>query len=184
MRIVYKVILKLCGWTVPQEGLENLPKAVLVAAPHTSNLDFIIGYMTFRIMRRRIKFLIKKEAFKGPMGWFIKSMGGIPVDRHKKTNLVDQVVDIINEHEDILIMFTPEGTRKYNADWKSGFYWVALKAKVPIQLCLIDYKRKFGGFGPRLIPSGDYETDLAEMKAFASTITARVPENGVRWPED
>lgn len=148
--------------------------------PHTSNWDFIIGRITFAHYGVKAKFLIKKELFFPPFGWILKAMGGIPVDRQKGSNLTDQAVRIINQEEEIFMVFTPEGTRSYNPNWKKGFYYIAQRAKVPIYIGYIDYAKKIGGFHSLFEPTGDSEKDIAEIKAILSQYQGKHPENGIR----
>lgn len=180
MRSICRFLFWITGWKIAPNFPDGIKKAVLVHAPHTSNLDFFIGYAAFRIYRINTKFLIKKEAFKGPMGWIVKGMGGIPVDREKKSNIIEFATELIRDNDEMLIMFTPEGTRKYNPDWKTGFYRLAQNAEVPIIITFIDYKNKVGGFGPDFKMTGDVDKDIAELKEFYKTIQGRHPEHGVR----
>jgi 1-acyl-sn-glycerol-3-phosphate acyltransferase len=114
--------------------------------PHTSNWDFIIGRLAFSHFGVKGKFLIKKEAFFFPFGYILKAMGGIPVNRGKSTNLIDQAVQYFDESEELYMVFTPEGTREYSPEWKIGFYYIAQKANVPIYIGYMDYEKKIGGF--------------------------------------
>lgn len=177
MRILSKFILKLIGWKVLGEMPEGLRKCVMIEAPHTSNLDFILGRLAFYQLGINAKFLIKKELFKFPLGGLLKAMGGIPVDRGKKNNLIDYVAGLFEKTDELVVIITPEGTRKYNAHWKKGFYYIAAKAKVPVVLGFIDYKKKEGGIGPIFYPSGDYEKDFVILEEFYSDKTACHPEN-------
>lgn len=168
------------GWKVDDKAPEIAYKAVLVHAPHTSNWDFIIGRMASWVYRLPVKILIKKELFFFPLGFILKAMGGIPVDRSKNNNLTDQISTMFKEKEKLTIIFTPEGTRKYSPNWKKGFYYIALKSEVPIVLTYIDYKKKYGGFGPVFEPTGDADKDIETIKDFYRNISGKVPENGVR----
>ena len=108
-------------------------------------------------------------------------MGGIPVDRKKNNNLTDYAVKLFNESEELILVFTPEGTRKYNPNWKKGFYYIAQEAKVPIYIAYIDYEKKIGGFHSKLIPSGDIEKDIKHIKDILKNYKGKVPENGIYW---
>lgn len=175
-----KFMLWIMGWKIdPVFPGRDQPKAVIVHAPHTSNWDFFLGWLSFKAYGRKIKFLVKKEAFTGIRGWFVKAMGGIPVDRSRKTRIVDQVVKLVQESDDMLIMFTPEGTRKHNPDWKSGFYYVAQKADVPIYLCYMDYTKKYGGWFTQFEMTGDAKADIETMKEYYKDIDGKYPELGV-----
>lgn len=180
MRSICKFLFWISGWKIAPNFPEGIDKAVVVNAPHTSNWDFLIGFAAFKIYGLDIKFLIKKEAFKGPMGPIVKAMGGIPVDRSKKTNLVEYAAELLKENDKFLIMFTPEGTRKYNPDWKTGFYRVSEIADVPLVITFLDYQKKVGGFAPPFEKTGDVEKDIERLKDFYRTVTPRHPEHGVR----
>ena len=120
--------------------------------------------------------LIKKELFFPPLGWVLKWMGGIPVDRKNKTNLTAQLKTQYSKQEKLTLVVTPEGTRSYNPNWKKGFYMIALEAGVPIALSFIDYKNKTGGIGPIFHPTGDYEKDMVFIQDFYRDKTACPPE--------
>ena len=131
-KAIYSFIYyRLLGWktnvTVP-----NYDKCVICAAPHTTNLDLFIGKLFYGAIGRKTSFMMKKEWFFFPLGIFFKAVGGIPVDRSRKTSLVDQMVHKFAEYKKFNLAITPEGTRKANPNWKKGFYFIALKAQVPI----------------------------------------------------
>jgi 1-acyl-sn-glycerol-3-phosphate acyltransferase len=177
MKIVGKFLFYAIGWKIVGSIPDSIKKCVIIAAPHTSNWDFYVGRIAYWALGVPVKFLIKKEAFDNPLGGLLVKMGGIPVDRKKSTNLVDQVASLFNHHEILNIVVAPEGTRKLSKNWKKGYYFIALKAKVPMVLGFVDYKNKEGGFGPIIYPSGDYEKDILQIEAFYKTKTARHPEN-------
>lgn len=171
-----KLLLKLIGWRA--EGtLPDVPKFMLIAAPHTSSWDLpvmlAIGY-AFNVWP---KWMGKKELFRWPFGWFMKAIGGIPIDRSKRSNMVEQVVEIFNRSERLILAVPPEGTRKKAEYWKTGFYYIALGAKVPVVMGFLDYGRKAGGFGPALMPTGDIHADFAVLREFYKNITPKIPEN-------
>ena len=169
-------ILKLFGWNTTGILPDGIHKAVLIVAPHTSYLDFVIGRLTFGASKLKVRVLIKEEAFFFPFGGLLRSLGGVPVARGKKNNMVDKAVEYLNSHDDLVVVITPEGSRKLVKQWKKGFYLIAEKAKVPIALGFIDYKRKIGGVGPLIYPTGDYEKDLAAIQEFYKDMTPRHPE--------
>lgn len=173
-------ILKLFGWKIDPKSPDGIKKCVVVMGPHTSNWDFIIGRIAFSQYKVNAKFLIKKELFFPPLGWLLKAMGGIPVDRQKGSNLTDQAVQIIKNADEIFIVFTPEGTRSYNPKWKKGFYYIAQKAQVPIYVGYIDYKKKIGGFDSIFEPTGNVDVDIQELKLRLSKYEGRFPEQGIR----
>ncbi len=173
------LLLKLFGWKIDPNPPEGIKKCVVVVGPHTSNWDFILGRITFAHYGVKGKFLIKKESFFFPLGIILKTLGGIPVDRSKGSNLTEQAVRIIKEHDEIFMVFTPEGTRSYNPNWKRGFYYIAQKAEVPIYIAYIDYEKKIGGFHSVLEPSGDVKADIAKIKGILKNYKGRFPENGI-----
>lgn len=179
-KIFFQFWFSLFGWKVIGK-LPEEKKYVIVVAPHTSNWDFFVGLAAKHIIYLQSNFLAKNSLFKIPViGWFLKSIGGHSVDRKKNTNLVDQVVDIFNQNEDFRMTVTPEGTRSYNPDWKTGFWHIAKKANVPIQMIGFDYSKKVVELKEVFYPSDDKEADIEKMKAYFRTIKGRHPEKGVR----
>lgn len=168
------------GWKVtgPYDALPD--KCVLVVAPHTSTKDFWVGWVCRTYIGFKAKFLAKSELFKGATGWFLRKAGGFPVDRSKKANRVDQVVQYFYDNPVFRLAVTPEGTRKYAENWKTGFYWIALNAKVPIVMIGFDFASKTIEFKDAFYPTGDKDADIETMKAYFRTVTGAVPENGVR----
>lgn len=180
MRKFAAFILRLFGWKIDKHSPVGVDKCVVAMAPHTSNWDFVIGKLAFISYGVKVKLLIKKELFVPPLGWFMRAMGGIPVDRKGHNNLTDSAVRHFNENETMFMVFTPEGTRSYSPNWKKGFYYIALKAKVPIYLAYIDYERKIGGFHSLFEPTGDVEKDIKAIKDTLREFKGKVPENGIR----
>lgn len=169
-------ILKIIGWEISGQIPEHVKKVVLIQAPHTSLWDFVIGRIVFWYYGYNVRLLIKKEAFKWPFGGMMKALGGIPVNRRKNEKTVDAVARMVNEHNDIVLVITPEGTRKRVDNWKRGFYYIALKAEVPIALGWIDYPVKQGGIGPTFYPSGDFEKDFKMIEDFYQGYRGKHPE--------
>lgn len=153
-----------------------MKKCVLLAAPHTSNYDFVYGRFGATILGMHTRFLIKKEAFKGFLGWMIKKAGGIPVDRRKNNHIIDQVAEEFAKNESFFLMITPEGTRSLVKKWKKGFYAIAMKAEVPIGCVYLDYKKKCIGYGMTVYPTGDYEKDLKKIQDFYRDKHPRHPD--------
>jgi 1-acyl-sn-glycerol-3-phosphate acyltransferase len=172
-----EIILTLSGWKTTGALPQGIKKAVIIVAPHTSYWDFVIGRLTFWSSKVKIKVLIKSEAFAFPLGILLKGLGGIPVDRGKKNNMVEQVVEQFNKSESLIVVITPEGTRRLIRHWKRGFYRIAEEAKVPIALGFIDYKRKTGGIGPLIFPTGNVEKDMAGIRDFYKDKTGKYPEH-------
>ena len=173
-------LLRIFGWRIDPNPPQGVKKCVVVMGPHTSNWDFIIGRATFSHYGLKAYFLIKKELFFWPLGFFLKQMGGIPVDRKKAGNLTDQAVNHIKRLDEVYMVFTPEGTRSYNPNWKRGFYYIAQKAEVPIYIGYIDYEKKIGGFHSKFDPTGDAEADIKKIKNILKQYKGRVPENGIK----
>ncbi len=169
-------ILKINGWKI-KNHIQLPKKCVICIAPHTSNWDFLWGNLFQKSMKMKSHFFIKKEWFRFPFNLIMKPLGGIPVDRSRKTSLTDQIAEKFSQFDEFQIAITPEGTRKYNPDWKRGFYYIAQKANVPIILSYIDYKKKELGFGKQIFVTGKIEEELAEIKRFYKDITAKIPAN-------
>lgn len=164
--------IKLSGWkivgTPPKEK-----KFVLLAVPHTSNWDFPITLAMSFLLGFRLNWMGKHTLFKGPMGPIMKWLGGIPVDRSKANNLVDQIILGLGELDRCALAIPPEGTRSRTDKWKTGFYYIAQGADLPIGLAFLDYKNKKGGFGPTFYVTGDIEKDIAEMQEFYKGIAGK-----------
>ncbi len=175
MRKFSQWIFKIVGWKAVVIVAEPV-KSVICVAPHTSNWDFLIGKMYYWSVGRKSGFLMKKSWFFFPLGIIFRSMGGIPVDRSKSTSVTDQVAEEFNKHETFHIAITPEGTRSLVPKWKMGFYYIAVKANVPIQLAYIDYKKKEMGISKIIYPTGDETEDLKMIQDFYKDITPKHPE--------
>jgi len=171
-----RIILRIFGWHTSGALPPGIRKAIIIVAPHTSSWDFVIGRLTFWASRVKIKVLIKKEVFVGPFGWFLKRMGSLPVDRGKNNHLIEQLAALYNESDSLVVVITPEGTRRMAKQWKKGFYMLAMAANVPIALAYIDYREKSGGIGPILYPTGDYNQDMEFIQDFYRNKTAKHPE--------
>lgn len=182
MKWISKFIFWLTDWKIVGDSPKALKKYVMIAAPHTSNWDLLYARAAYYIMGIRVRYTIKNELFFFPLGILLKAMGGIPIDRKIKGNMVDKMVDLYADWEELALLVTPEATRSYAPEWKKGFYFIALNAEVPIVCGYLDYEKKHAGIGPTIMPTGDYEADLKEIKNFYSTVTPKYPEQGVRKP--
>ncbi len=155
----------------------------MVAAPHTSNWDLIYARAALYILRVPVKFTIKKDWMFFPLNLLLDYLGAIPIDRNpkgiRKTSMVDKMIEIFNEREHLIILVTPEGTRKYAKKWKSGYYFTAQRAGVPILLGYLDYSQKEAGIGAVFYPTGDLQKDTEQIKDFYRKKVAKYPENGV-----
>ena len=176
IRILSRMILKVMGWRTQSVNV-SAPKYVLIGAPHTSNWDFVIGYMAMSAIGLKLSWVGKHTLFRGPLGWLLRWMGGIPVNRNLRTNFVDQMVASFDEYDKRIVTLAPEGTRKHTNYWKSGFYYIALKANVPVVCGFVDYGRRIGGTGLVIYPTGNPDEDLEKMKDFYIKITPKFPEN-------
>ena len=154
-----RLMFRKMGWQV-EMTVPYRDKCIICVAPHTSNWDFIIAELYYHSIGRTAGFLMKKEWFFWPMGVLFRSMGGIPVERSRHVSLTDRVAEAAMRAERFELAVTPEGTRSLATKWKRGFYFIALKAGLPIQLYAIDYKRKRIVCTQELVPSGDVEADM------------------------
>ena len=169
------------GWHLGPTVPPGIPKAMMIAAPHTSNWDFMFSRAAFFLMDVDMKVTIKKEWTTIPvLGPLVRSLGGLGVDRSRKNSLVDTMIELFQKRDELIILITPEGTRKYQPKWRKGFYHAAVGAGVPILLGYLDYKNKEAGVGPAFYPTGDYEADAEAIKAFYRTKTGRFPAQGIR----
>lgn len=179
MKKIAQFILWISGWTIEKNYPIGVKKCVIVVGPHTSNWDFFYGKLAFLYYGIKGKFLIKKEAFFFPLGYLLKSMGGVPVDRKQRNNITETAVDFFKEESELYLVFTPEGTRSYNPNWKKGFYYIANKADVPIYICYMDYRQKKGGFYGEFIPTGNIDNDLQSIKNILSNYKGKYPDQGI-----
>jgi 1-acyl-sn-glycerol-3-phosphate acyltransferase len=164
MSYLYKIIFWLLGWKIIGDVPRDQKKYIIITVPHTSNWDFIIGVMVRGILGFNSRFLGKKSLFKPPFGWLFRWLGGYPVDRSKNSKLVDQIVEIFNAHEEFVIAIAPEGTRKNVNDWKTGFYYIAKSANIPIIRSKIDRAKKQVVFFEPFWTTGDIHADLPKIK--------------------
>ncbi len=170
------LLFKRMGWKA--EDTEPHPdKYIICLAPHTSNWDFLIGQLYNRAKGMKSNFLMKKEWFVWPLGPIFRHMGGIPVERKKHTSMTDAMAETARQTEHFRLCITPEGTRKPVEDWKKGFYFIALKAELPILLYGLDYERKLIRCTKTIIPSGDLEHDMREIKLYFKDYKGKKPQN-------
>lgn len=170
-----RTFLRAFDWEV-EGGVPNAPKAVLVAAPHTSNWDLPFSLAVAWVLGVRIRWMGKHTIFRFPFGSLMKALGGIPVDRRKSHNAVAAAVSILDEADELILMIPPEGTRSVAKRWKTGFYYTAVGAKVPIVLGFLDFGRKRGGIGTLLYPTGDIETDIVSIREFYAGMKGKHPD--------
>lgn len=159
--------LKLTGWRVEGALPAHADRSVLIAAPHTSNWDLPYTLMVAFALRLNIRWMGKQSLFRAPFGGVMRWLGGIAVNRAQSTNLVAASAQAIREADGPLqLIVPPEGTRSKTRYWKTGFYYIAREAQVPIVMAYMDYERKISGLGPLFEPTGDVEADMAAIKAF------------------
>ena len=174
-KICRTILFDWMGWKADVD--QPIPdKCILCVAPHTSNWDFFIGKVYYTALGRTSNFLMKKEWFFWPLGPLFRRMGGIPVERSKKMSLTDQMAQQALEHEEFHLCITPEGTRKPVTEWKKGFYYIALKAELPILLYALDYEKKEIRCTKTLIPNGNIEEQMEEIKEYFREVKGKKPE--------
>ncbi len=172
---VARLILRIGGWTI-DGGVPDVDKAVVIAAPHTSNWDGFWGIVYKVAVGLDVKFFFKHSLFWFPLSVLIRGMGGVPLNRGLANSAVQQAIDALDAHETFFFALAPEGTRSLTKGWKSGFYRIAAGAGVPIALGFLDYGRRRIGIGPLLMPSGDPEADIAKCRDFYADIRGHRPE--------
>lgn len=170
-------MLEFTGWRIEniEGGFPDVPKFVMVVAPHTSNWDVPVGLMAKFALRLSCKFIAKQSAFWWPLGTFLRAMGGVPVDRSAASDFVEQTVRIFSARDRLVLVITPEGTRSKVERWKSGFHRIARAAGVPVVLVSFDYSRKVIRLGPTFPATDDYARDLAAIQARITPEMARHP---------
>ena len=170
------LLYKKMGWK--SEVTEEHPeKYIICLAPHTSNWDFLIGQLYNHCHGLKSNFLMKKEWFFWPLGPIFRNMGGIPVWRTKKTSMTDNLAETARKLPMFHLCITPEGTRSRNEEWKKGFYFIAQKANIPILLYGVDYERKLIRCTKTIIPNGDVESQMREIKLYFKDFKGKHPEN-------
>jgi 1-acyl-sn-glycerol-3-phosphate acyltransferase len=174
LRAVSLALLRLAGWKVEGTLPAAASKSVLIAAPHTSNWDLPYTLMVGFALQLNLYWMGKASLFRPPFGAVMRWLGGIAVDRSKANNLVAASAQALREADGPLqLVVPPEGTRGRTRQWKTGFYFIALEARVPIVLAYMDYQRKVAGLGPLFTPSGDVDRDMDEVKRFYAGIKGR-----------
>ena len=177
MRKLFVWLFKINGWKIDANLTEGYKKCVVIAAPHTSNWDFLYSLAVFFKLKIPVRFLAKKELFVWPVKGLLKNMGGMAVQRSKSSKLVDDIITLFNQEKELMLMIPAEGTRSSVAKWKTGFYHVALGANVPVLLGYLDYEKKIAGFGPLLYMTGNPAADAKIIKDFYRNIKGKHPEN-------
>jgi 1-acyl-sn-glycerol-3-phosphate acyltransferase len=169
-------ILSLFGWKIEAE-IPNMPRFVLIGAPHTSNVDFFMTMATMYALGVRISWMAKRSLFRWPVNGLLRWLGGVPIDRSTPgRGVVEQTIARFEKNEQFAIAIMPAGGRSMYRKWKTGFYRIAEGAGVPILLVKFDYGRKVMGIGPTFEPTGDMEGDIAEMRACYEGVMGRHPD--------
>lgn len=165
MNTICKFLLKLLGWKT-EGGVAPEKKCIIIGIPHTSAWDFVISWLFYTSIGGQATVLVKKEFFFWPMGYVVRKMGGVPIDRSKGANVIRQIIQLFNEREHMHLALTPEGTRKRTKNWKAGFYTIAANANVPVYLGSFDWGKKIVTIGHKFELTNDYKEDIKRMKDF------------------
>ena len=180
---MFKLLFKLGRWKITHRLSDEIKKCVIVVAPHTSNWDFVYGMGALKYMKLHPRFAIKKEWMCFPFKRLMNSFGALPIDRSPKKSLgekkgtVDAMADLFEHQQELRLIITPEGTRSRVEKWKTGFYYVALKANVPIALGFMNYEKRECGINKIIYPSGDFKTEMKQIMDFYKNMKGKNPEN-------
>lgn len=180
MRCLARIVFRLTGWK-PAGKRPCFSKYVIIAAPHTSNWDFLYTLCLAFILEIKPFIMMKGDWFRWPMGPFLRWFGAIPVDRSKSTHVVARSIQAFREHPRMVLVVPPAGTRGKVMYWKTGFYHIARGANVPIVLGYLDYRRKVGGIGPVVHPTGNMEGDMKIIQDFYADITGKYPKQALSY---
>lgn len=168
------------GWQA--HGVVPEPrKFVLIAAPHTSNWDFVYFLGLTDELGIKPHFMAKTSLFRWPFTNFMRDMGGVEVDRSSSKNYVQQMIDEFHRRKEFMLTIAPEGTRGTVKAWKTGFYHIAMGAGVPLVVGMMDYGTKTGGLGPAIWPTGDYKADMGKLAEIYASVTPKHPSNGMKY---
>ncbi|MDN3723612.1 1-acyl-sn-glycerol-3-phosphate acyltransferase [Aequorivita sp. SDUM287046] len=173
MGIIKFIFYNLMGWKIEGSFNPAIKKAVVIVVPHTSWHDFYIGAFARKILRTEINYIAKKELFLWPFGWYFKWMGGAPLDRTPGQNKVEAIAQLFDEKKEFRLALSPEGTRKKVESWKTGYYYIALLANVPIICVGFDYATKKVIVNKPFYPSGDYHKDSLVIRSYYKTIIGK-----------
>ena len=175
MGLTKYVYYSLLGWKIEGDFDRSIKKSVLIVAPHTSNMDFLLSVLVRRILKLQINFVGKKELFNPLWGWYFRWMGGAALNRNKSEKKVQAIANVFSQHQEFRLVIAPEGTRKKVNSWKTGYYYIALSAKVPIISVRLDYQNKVMGISEAFYPTGDIKADELILKSFFKGIKGKVP---------
>jgi len=173
------IYFKILGWKVVGNtdfSKDEIKKAVIIAAPHTSWHDFYMGVLLRAVLNVKTNFVGKKELFVFPLGWLFRLLGGAPIDRHTKENKVSAIAKLFSEKDEFRMTMSPEGTRKKVEKWRTGFYYIAKEAKVPIIMFTLDFENKQNKISEPFYPTDNIEKDFEFMHAFYKDVKGKIPE--------
>jgi len=173
------IYFKILGWKVVGNtdfSKDEIKKAVIIAAPHTSWHDFYMGVLLRSVLNIKTNFVGKKELFVFPLGWLFRLLGGAPIDRHTKENKVSAIAKLFSEKDEFRMTMSPEGTRKKVEKWRTGFYYIAKEAKVPIIMFTLDFENKQNKISEPFYPTDNVEKDFEFMHAFYKNVKGKIPE--------
>ena len=171
-----KWTLNAFGWKI-QTDFPDADKYVIIAAPHTSNWDFMVGILAVRALKLDIRWIGKHTIFRWPFGYLFRALGGTPVDRSQSLNLIQHMTTLFAQSDQLILVLAPEGTRSKTDHWKSGFYHIARGAGVPIVLGFLDFPTRTIGVGATVYPSDDIEADFTQIRDFYRDKRGKIPEN-------
>lgn len=181
-KIIYEIIFfQLMGWKIVGKMNPEIKKSVMIVVPHTSWHDFYIGLFTRGIIGLEMNFVAKKELFKFPFGYYFRWMGGAPLNRNSRQNNVEAISEIFEKREIFRLAIAPEGTRKKVSNWKTGFYYIALKAKVPIIPIAFDYSKKEVILHEAFYPTGNIDQDFKILKVNYKDVIGKFSENSFEF---
>ncbi len=180
MKRLSKWILTRLGWKIEGQypDVERVPKAVVIVIPHTSNWDFPLGLLVRSAIGADIKFVAKSSLFRPPFGWLFRWLGGYPVERSRRTNYVQSMVEVFNREPQLHVVIAPEGTRSKVDRLRTGFYYIAKGAGIPIIMCRFDWGTKTVAFREPFHPTNDVESDFQTIEAFFRGAKGKIPEQG------
>jgi 1-acyl-sn-glycerol-3-phosphate acyltransferase len=173
------IYFKLLGWKVVGNtnlSKNSIKKAVIIAAPHTSWHDFYMGVLLRSVLNVKTNFVGKKELFVFPIGWMFRALGGAPIDRFTKENKVQAIAKLFKNREEFRMAMSPEGTRKKVNKWRTGFYYIAKEANVPIIMFTLDFENKQNKISEPFYPTNDIDKDFEFMHAFFKDVKGKIPE--------
>ncbi len=174
--LAYLIFYRILDWKIEGHFDSSIKKSVVIVVPHTSWHDFYIGAFARKLIEVDIHYVAKKELFRPPFGWYFRWMGGTPLDRGISENKVEAIASFFKSKKEFRLAIAPEGTRKKVTEWKTGFYYIALLANVPIIPVAFDYKRKVVRIGNPFYPTGVFEKDMRILKLFYKGVVGKIPK--------